>query len=48
MLLLTGVFLAVIAAVIVARVWVPGSVNAGKFGWMSEQWIEEQRASRRS
>jgi hypothetical protein len=34
-----------VAVVIIPRMRVPGGVNAAPFGWMSEQWLAEHRAS---
>ena len=45
MLLLVGVGLVLIAVGIIPRMWVPGGVNSANFGWMSEQWLAEHRAS---
>ena len=46
MLLIVGAVIALSAVVIVARVRVPGGVNDGTLGWMSEQWLAEHRASK--
>ena len=46
MLLIVGAVIALIAVAIVARVRVPGGVNDGTLGWMSEQWLAEHRASK--
>ena len=35
----------VVAAVVIIPKLVPGGVNAAPFGWMSEQWLAEHRAS---
>jgi hypothetical protein len=43
MLMIVGAVLVVIA--IIHRMRVPGGVNAGGLGWMSEQWLMEHRAS---
>jgi hypothetical protein len=45
MLLIVGAVIAVIAVVIIAKMRVPGGVNASTLGWMSEQWLVEYRAS---
>jgi hypothetical protein len=45
MWLILGAVIASIAAVIVPRMRVPGAVDAAPFGWMSEQWLAEHRAS---
>jgi hypothetical protein len=45
MLLILGVVIVSIAVVIVPRMRVPGDVNGSALGWMSEQWLAEQRAS---
>jgi hypothetical protein len=44
-LLILCVLIASIAVVIGARMRVPGGVNAGQLGWMSEEWLAEHRAS---
>jgi len=43
MLLIAGAVVAVI--VVVARMRLPGGVNASSLGWMSEQWLAAHRAS---
>ena len=43
MLLIAGAFIVVI--VVLTRMRVPGGVNAGALGRMSEQWLAEYRAS---
>jgi hypothetical protein len=48
MLVLVAVFVGLAATVIAVRGRVPGGVNAERLGWMSEQWLAEQRASRPS
>jgi hypothetical protein len=48
MLLLIAVFVGLAATGIALRVRVPGGVNAARLGWMSEQWLADQRASRPS
>jgi hypothetical protein len=40
-----GVVIVLIAVVIIPRTRVPGGVNAGNLGWMSDQWLAEHRAS---
>jgi hypothetical protein len=45
MLFLVGVGLVLVAVRIIPRMWVPGGVNSANFGWMSEQWLAEHRAS---
>ena len=40
-----GVFITVIAVVIVRKMRVPPDVNGPNLGWMSEQWLAEHRAS---
>jgi hypothetical protein len=44
MLLIVGTVIALIAVVIIPRMRAP-SVNARTLGWMSEQWLDEHRAS---
>ena len=34
-----------LAVAAIPRMRVPGGVNAGHLGWMSEQWLAEHRAS---
>jgi hypothetical protein len=46
MLLVVCVLTALIAAIIIPRMRVPGGVNHANLGWMSERWLAEQRASR--
>ena len=48
MLFVIGAFITLTTVVALSRVRVPGGVNAAKLGWMSEQWMAEQRASRPS
>jgi hypothetical protein len=48
MLLIIGAFAALATAITIVKVRVPGGVNAAALGWMSEQWLAEQRVSRRS
>jgi hypothetical protein len=45
MLFIVGVGIVLIAVGIIARMWVPGGVSSANLGWMSEQWLAEQRAS---
>jgi len=45
MLLIVGVVVVLIAVVVIRRMRVPGGVNASTRGWMSDQWLAEQRAS---
>jgi hypothetical protein len=45
MLLLIGVLITLAALLLIARARVPGGVNAGHLGWMSQQWLAEYRAS---
>ena len=45
MLLIIGGFITLAAAVTIVKVRVPGGVNVANLGWMSEQWLAEQRAS---
>jgi hypothetical protein len=45
MLLITGLFVAVIAALLVSRWRRSGNGRVGDLGWMSQQWLAEQRAS---
>ena len=45
MLLTIGVFITVIAVVIIRKMRVPVDRNAPNLGWMSEQWLAEHRAS---
>lgn len=44
-MLISGILIALTAAVIIARFGTSETVNAGQFGWMSEQWLAEHRAS---
>ncbi|MGE5813454.1 MAG: hypothetical protein ACM36C_03110, partial [Acidobacteriota bacterium] len=46
MLLLVTVFVGLAVTVIAVRGRVPGGVKPARLGWMSEQWLAEQRASR--
>ena len=46
MLFIVGVAIAfLIAFVIIPRMRVSGGINSANFGWMSEQWLAEHRAS---
>ena len=45
MLFIFGIVVVLIAVVIIPRMHVPGGVNAGHLGWMSERWLAEHRAS---
>jgi len=45
MLFIVGFVIVSVAVVIIPRMRVPGGVNAAPFGWMSEQWLAEHRAS---
>ena len=45
MLLIVILLLALTAVVISSRLRVPGGVNRGNLGWMSEQWLADYRAS---
>ena len=45
MLFIVGLVIVSVAVVIIPRMRVPGGVNAAPFGWMSEQWLAEHRAS---
>jgi len=45
MLFVVGLVIVLIAVVIIPRIWVPGGVNAAPLGWMSEQWLNQHRAS---
>ena len=44
MLFIAGGLVMLIALVIIPRMRVPG-VNTRALGWMSEQWLDEHRAS---
>ena len=44
MLLILGAVIVSIA-VTISSMRVPGGVNGGALGWMSEEWLAEQRAS---
>ena len=45
MLFIVGVVIALIVAVIIQRMRLPGGVNSASLGSMSEQWLSEHRAS---
>jgi hypothetical protein len=45
MWLVAGAVVLLIAVGVIPRMRVPGGVNAGALGSMSEQWLAEQRAS---
>jgi len=45
MLFIVGLVIVSVAVVILPRMRVPGGVTAAPFGWMSEQWLAEHRAS---
>jgi hypothetical protein len=45
MLFFVGFVAALVAVVIIPRMWVPGGVSSPNLGWMSEQWLTEHRAS---
>jgi hypothetical protein len=45
MLLIIGALILLVAAVIVQRVWASRTANEAGFGWVSEQWLAEYRAS---
>jgi hypothetical protein len=45
LLIIAGAVMVSIAGVIIARMRVPGGVNANALGWMSAQWLAEYRAS---
>jgi hypothetical protein len=44
-MLISGILIALTAAIIIARFRASESVNAGQLRWMSEQWLAEHRAS---
>jgi hypothetical protein len=44
-MLISGILVALTAAVIIARVRTSEGMSAGPLGWMSEQWLAEYRAS---
>ena len=45
MFLILGVVVLSVAVVIITRIRVPDRMNGRALGWMSEQWLLEQRAS---
>ena len=45
LLIFAGAVIVSIAGVFIARMRVPGGVNANALGWMSVQWLAEYRAS---
>ena len=45
MLWIIGAVIVLIAVVIALRMRLPGRVNSANFGWMSERWLAEHRAS---
>jgi hypothetical protein len=45
MLLLIGLVVALTVAVVISRSQRAGRMNGRDLGWMSEQWLAEQRAS---
>jgi len=45
MWLILGGVIVCVAAVILPRMQVRGSVNENALGWMSERWLAEHRAS---
>jgi hypothetical protein len=45
MLLIVGAVIALIAVVIIPRMRVPTGVHGSPLGWISEQWLAEQRAT---
>lgn len=44
-MLFIGVLSTVIAVVIISRMRVFGGISDADFGWMSDQWLAEYRAS---
>ena len=44
-MLISGILIALTAAVVIARVGTSEGVNTPPLGWMSEQWLAEHRAS---
>jgi len=48
MLVIIGLLITATAVVTILRMRVPGGVNDARLGWMSEQWLAEHRAARRS
>ena len=45
MLLIVGAVIVSFAFVSILRSRAPGGANGSALGWMSEQWLAEQRAS---
>ena len=45
MLFIIGLVIVLIAFLIIPRMRVPGGVNSASLGWMSQQWLAENRAS---
>jgi hypothetical protein len=45
MLLIIGALVTLIVAVIIPKVWASRTANDAEFGWVSEQWLAEYRAS---
>jgi hypothetical protein len=45
MMFILGLVIASVAVVILPRLRVPGGANSAHLGWMSAQWLAEQRAS---
>ena len=46
MLFVVGAIIVLIALVLVPRMQVGNGTNADTLGWMSQQWLNEYRASR--
>ena len=45
MLFIVGVSIALLSIGIIPRMWGPSKASSANLGWMSEQWLAEQRAS---
>ena len=45
MFLIVGALITSIVAVIIQRVWASRTAKPAQFGWVSEQWLAEYRAS---
>jgi hypothetical protein len=45
MLLIIGAVVTLIVAMIIPKVWASRTANDAEFGWVSEQWLAEYRAS---
>jgi hypothetical protein len=45
MLFIAGGVIVLTAVALIVRLRVPGGVDDGQLGWMSEQWLAEHRAS---